>query len=163
MQECANFGTKLRPKQLLVQKNILFGTELPATKPSGAENASFWHHFLLKVISGAEKHSFSTLDDLLSLYNNLAYFRALRGYRYLYRGHSSSSYSLQPTISRSSNASKENESHIYNRFKQICRDSECAQFKLDFFKHINDNLHKDMKINSLQRFHHPECPPRRYL
>ena len=34
--------------------------------------------------------------------------------------------------------------------------------KKHFFKHINDNLHKDMKINSLQRFHHPECPPRRF-
>ena len=29
-----------------------------------------------------------------------------------------------------------------------------------FFKHINDNLHKDMKINSLQLFYHPKCPPR---
>lgn len=86
----------------------------------------------------------STLDDLLSLYNNLAYFRALRGYRYLYRGHSSSSYSLQPTISRSSNASKENESHIYNRFKQICRDSECAQFKLD-------NSNEDLYYMSIAR------------
>ena len=29
-----------------------------------------------------------------------------------------------------------------------------------FFKHINNNLYKDMQINLLQRFHHPECPPR---
>ena len=88
--------------------------------------------------------SVSTLDELLSLYYNLAYFRALRGYRYLYRGHSSSSYSLQPTISRSSNASKENESHIYNRFKQICRNSECAQFKLD-------NSNEDLYYMSIAR------------
>ena len=73
----------------------------------------------------------STLDDILHIHNHLAYFRALRGYRYLYRGHSSSSYTLQPTISRSSNPNIENESLIFNTFKQICRDSECAQFKLD--------------------------------
>ena len=86
----------------------------------------------------------STLDDLLSLYNNLAYFRALRGYRYLYRGHSSSSYTLQPTISRSSNASIENESLIFNTFKQICRESKCAQFKLD-------NSNEDLYYMSIAR------------
>ena len=25
------------------------------------------------------------------------------------------------------------------------------------------DFHKDMKINSLQRFHHPECPPRQKI
>ncbi|MBD5225349.1 MAG: HipA domain-containing protein, partial [Bacteroidales bacterium] len=30
--------------------------------------------------------------------------------------------------------------------------------KKHFFNHINDNLCKDIKINPLQRFHHPKCP-----
>ena len=29
-----------------------------------------------------------------------------------------------------------------------------------FGQGINDDLHKDMKISSLQRFHHSECPAR---
>lgn len=29
-----------------------------------------------------------------------------------------------------------------------------------FFKHINDNLYRDKKINRLQRFHPTKCPPR---
>ncbi|MBQ0127843.1 MAG: hypothetical protein KBS80_07670, partial [Bacteroidales bacterium] len=35
--------------------------------------------------------------------------------------------------------------------------------KKHFFKHINDNLCKDMQINRLQGFHPTKCPPRQIL
>ena len=53
-----------------------------------------------------------------------------------------------------------NQKSYLNQTASLSQDGTLVVFDIDDFKHINDNLHKDMKINSLQRFHHPECPPR---
>ena len=55
---------------------------------------------------------------------------------------------------------------MYHLMKLSTRFSESVNVSLffdyqekHFFKHINDNLYKCKKINRLQGFHHPECPP----
>ena len=55
--------------------------------------------------------------------------------------------------------------HIFSR-RHEQKDGGLAAFedqqKKHFFKHINDNLCKDMQINRLQGFHPTKCPPRRH-
>ena len=59
-------------------------------------------------------------------------------------------------------SSAERALHLYNCFRPLT--PFLTTFgdpqKKHFFKHINDNLHKDMKINSLQGFYPTKCPPR---
>lgn len=74
------------------------------------------------------EHSIATLEELSYLQLSLSYFRALRGYTFLFRGHSNSNYKLLSTLDRIDANNLDIESDILNEFVKVAKQYNYQDF-----------------------------------